>query len=166
MDKITWQLPTGTRSEALDVEVCRALYTTGCKYLVYAPESASERILASINKKIDLNRLVASMKAAISVGITVRFNIIIGFPSETRSDIWKTLKFIVLMAKEGATDSFIGIYSPYPGSELYDQLRKDNVISSQLNDDYFHSLTFTNPFGSPSVRCNKKISILLLSPAI
>jgi len=162
MDDITWQLPTGTRSEALDEEACEHLYRTGCRYLVYAPESASERTLERIQKKISLEKLVGSMRAAISKGIIVRFNTIIGFPSETRSDIFKTLMFIVKRAKDGAADCFVNIYSPYPGSVLFEELRASGVIGEKLGDDYFLSLTFTNPFGIPGVRCNKNIPIIEL----
>ena len=37
----TWQLPSGTRSEAIDEEVCRRLYASGCRNMSYAPESGS-----------------------------------------------------------------------------------------------------------------------------
>ena len=38
---ITWQLPSGTRSEALDEEVLRLLVRSGCTNITYAPESGS-----------------------------------------------------------------------------------------------------------------------------
>jgi hypothetical protein len=37
---VSWQLPSGTRSEALDAEVTGLLYKSGCRYANYAPESA------------------------------------------------------------------------------------------------------------------------------
>jgi hypothetical protein len=36
---IVWQLPVGTRSETIDAEVAAALYRTGCRNIVYAPEN-------------------------------------------------------------------------------------------------------------------------------
>src|SRR5262249_38566659 len=45
---ITYQLPTGTRSEVLDEEVLAALYRTGCRNICYAPESGSPETLARI----------------------------------------------------------------------------------------------------------------------
>ena len=102
------------------------------------------------------------MLSAIKRGMTVRFNIIIGFPGEKRRDIFKSLWFILKLAKDGATDVFVNIYSPYPGSELFNELKADGVIGENMNDDYFHSLTFTNAFSIPEVRCNKNISIFEL----
>src|SRR5439155_11432417 len=53
---ITYQLPTGTRSEALDGEVLSALHRTGCRNICYAPESGSAQTLARIKKKIKPER--------------------------------------------------------------------------------------------------------------
>src|SRR5437016_2011046 len=39
--RFLWQLPSGTRSEAIDAEVASWLYRTGCRNLSYAPESGS-----------------------------------------------------------------------------------------------------------------------------
>ncbi len=36
---ISYQLPSGTRSEALDAEVLAPLWRSGCRNLTYAPES-------------------------------------------------------------------------------------------------------------------------------
>jgi radical SAM superfamily enzyme YgiQ (UPF0313 family) len=41
--RITFQLPSGTRSEALDAEVLAALVRNGCSNLTYAPESGATR---------------------------------------------------------------------------------------------------------------------------
>ncbi len=57
--RITWQLPSGTRSEALDEPVLRAMYRSGCRNVSYAPESGSERTLEAIKKKVKLDRLEA-----------------------------------------------------------------------------------------------------------
>ena len=36
---ISWQIPVGTRSEAIDKEVADLLIKSGCNYIQYAPES-------------------------------------------------------------------------------------------------------------------------------
>ena len=42
---LIWQLPVGTRAEALDREVLQRLYDTGCRNVTYAPEAGGKRIL-------------------------------------------------------------------------------------------------------------------------
>lgn len=139
--RISYQVPVGTRSEALDREVLEALYRTGCRNICYAPESGSERTLDRTKKRLSLDRMLHSMTTAVQVGMTLRANIVIGFPFEGRRDIWQTLRFALKLARLGTEDILINPFTPYPGSELYDELRRDGVIGPMSND-YFASLTF------------------------
>ena len=91
LKKITWQLPVGTRSEALDKETLQAIYDSGCAYICYAPESGSEKSLNIIKKRVKLDRLIDSIKAAVKIGHTVKLNFIIGFPHETLADCLKSI---------------------------------------------------------------------------
>lgn len=150
--KATWQLPSGTRSEALDEETLRAIYETGCKYLVYAPESGSPETLKMIKKILDLNRLKASVSSAVAIGHTVKINLIVGFPDETRKSMWQTLSFCVSMAFKGVTDCNVAIFSPYPGSELYEDLRRKNVIP-KVDDRYIKGLLVQYDFTANECFC-------------
>lgn len=136
---ITWQLPSGTRSEALDSEVSALLYKSGCRHLTYAPESGSPETLKTIKKKINPDRMLDSMKAAIANQINIKANIIVGFPGETFNNILSTYKFIVRMAVTGVHDVSVWTFSAYPGSEIFHDLQKANRMPP-FNDDYFISL--------------------------
>lgn len=136
---ITWQLPSGTRSEALDEEVLQAMYKAGCRNVTYAPESGSTRTLEIIKKKVSLPRLLESIKAAHRTGIMSKCNIIIGFPHETHRDILATLRFVLNLAWAGAGDAGIYLFSPYPGSALYKELRESGRLP-EMSDEYFESL--------------------------
>lgn len=136
---ITWQLPSGTRSEALDHETLTALYDTGCRLITYAPESGSEKTLERIKKKLKLPRLTESIRMAKQIGHNVKINLIIGFPDERVADVLKTTWYSVKMAFHGVDDCNIATFSPYPGSELYERLRTEGNLPAP-NDDYFVSL--------------------------
>ena len=137
--RITWQLPSGTRSEALDEPVLQAMQRSGCRNVSYAPESGSPRTLEAIKKKVKLDRLEASMRAAVRAGLNVKANILIGFPDEQRDDLRETLRFILRMARLGVHDVSVWTFSPYPGSELFGRLRASGRLP-QLDDDYYASL--------------------------
>jgi radical SAM superfamily enzyme YgiQ (UPF0313 family) len=139
---IKWSLPSGTRSEALDPETLSYLKRTGCNYLVYAPESGSPETLHKIKKRIDLSRLTASVIEAKRQGIIVRTNLIIGFPHETRRNIFETIRYGLYLALKGADEVTINIFSPYPGTEIFNELVAQEKIS--INDKYFLSLTSLN----------------------
>ena len=135
----TWQLPSGTRSETIDDEVARRLYESGCRNLSYAPESGSPEVLERIHKRIKLPVMKASMRQSIAAGINCKANIIIGFPGETHREIWQTLRFCMAMAVLGMHDMSISPFSPYPGSELFRDMRKAGRFQT-LDADYFYSL--------------------------
>ncbi len=149
--KITYQLPVGTRSEVLDREVLAAIYRTGCRNIAYAPESGSRRTLERIKKKVKLERLIESIRAATDLGMVVKVNMMIGFPFEERKDMWETLRFCAELAENGVDDLQIYPFCPYPGTELYEELKREGVLP-EMSNEYFASLTFTE-FGQSKPVC-------------
>ena len=142
LDYLKWSLPSGTRSEALDADTLAALKRTNCNYLVYAPESGSPETLEKIKKRINLNKLTASVLEAKRQGIIVRTNLIIGFPHETRRHVFETIRYGLYLAWKGADEVTINIFSPYPGTEIFDDLLARHRI--ELSDKYFLALTSLN----------------------
>lgn len=134
--RLSWQLPVGTRSEALDAEVLQALRASGCRNVTYAPESGSERLLADMKKQIRLPRLFDSLRAAIAADLIVRLNIIIGHPKETRADVRATFVFLMRTAWMGCQDASVMIFAPYPGSEDYEQLRAAGQLDAEGEDAF------------------------------
>jgi radical SAM superfamily enzyme YgiQ (UPF0313 family) len=105
----------------------------------YAPESGSPAVLERIKKKIKLGPMLSSMRSSIKAGINCKANIIIGFPGETHANVLETLWFCVRMAVTGVHDMSISPFSPYPGSELFEDMRRDGQIP-EFSDQYFFSL--------------------------
>ena len=106
---ITWQLPSGTRSEALDMEVAELLYISGCRNLSYAPESGSQEVLRTIKKKIDFGNMLSSMRACVKVGMNIKANLICAFPEENWRHLFESFVSIVKMAWVGCHDLSISI---------------------------------------------------------
>jgi len=138
--KISWQLPSGTRSEAVDSEVARLLYQSGCRNMSFAPESGSLEILKLIKKKVNLPKMIQSMKSCVAEGVSIKVNIICGFPQERWKHLLETLKLIVQSGWAGCDDLSINQFSPYPGSELFESLQKTNKI--KLDNQYFIGLSY------------------------
>jgi anaerobic magnesium-protoporphyrin IX monomethyl ester cyclase len=167
--QFTWQLPSGTRSEAIDAEVAQLLYRSGCRNLSYSPESGSVAVLSRIKKRIDLESVLNSMQSSVKAGINVKCNLIIGFPGETISEILETFGFVVKMALIGVHDLSIWVFSPYPGSELFDQLQAAGTI--QINEKYYDDLrsyadttrtkSFTNTMSSKMLKFLRKVGTVL-----
>jgi radical SAM superfamily enzyme YgiQ (UPF0313 family) len=136
--KIEYQLPSGTRSEAIDEEVCEILYRSGCRQMNYAPETGSPATLARIKKRVKLPRLEQSLRGATRNGLKVMVNIIL-FPDDTPKDVWETFKFMLRCSWRGLHDITFVPYVPYPGAELYERLVKEGRLPG-LGEEYFVSL--------------------------
>lgn len=136
---ITWQLPAGTRSEAIDKDVARLLALSGHRNLVYAPETGSDALLKTIKKKVHLGRMAESMRGAIEHGISIKLNMIFGLPDETRADIFRTMVFLAKMAWLGVDDVTASTFVAYPGSAIFRELKEKGRIQKE-DDDFYYSL--------------------------
>jgi anaerobic magnesium-protoporphyrin IX monomethyl ester cyclase len=134
---ITWQMPSGTRSEVFDEEVADLLYRSGCRALAFAPESGSPEILKIVKKQVNLEKMLVSMRAAVKRGLKLSCFIVIGFPDDTPATLKHSLKLIRKMAVLGVYDVAVSKFVPYPGSELFKRLQDEGKI--QLDDDFFVS---------------------------
>jgi radical SAM superfamily enzyme YgiQ (UPF0313 family) len=136
---ITYQIPAGTRAEAIDLEVAQMLHRSGCKNITYAPESGSPKILKAIRKRVNLDNIYSSIKYSNKVGMNIKLNIIVGLPDETHLDIWKTIWFLIRSSWYGAHDMYPGVFSPYPGSALYERLLSEGKINL-YTDEYIEEI--------------------------
>lgn len=126
---ITWQLPTGTRSEAVDAEVAAMLRRAGMYQMAYAPESGSDRVRQLIKKRLKAKAFYSSARAAIREGLKVQAFFVVGFPEETRLDTIKTLGMMMRLAAIGVHDVGFQHYMPYPGSEIYNRLVEEGKVT-------------------------------------
>jgi radical SAM superfamily enzyme YgiQ (UPF0313 family) len=146
---VTWQLPTGTRCEAIDGQVSRALHAAGCRIMNYAPESGSPAELERIRKRVDLGVMLRSIRSARQAGLQIKVNFVFGFPGSGWRDILRTLGFIVRVTWNGADDVNCFPFSPYPGSAMFRELERSGRVG--LDERYFSSLlAYTDPANSVS----------------
>ena len=143
---ITYQLPSGTRSEAIDLETASIIKESGCSEFAFAPESADARVRKAIEKKIDLDKMFQSAKYSINSGISVSCNFIFGFPEDNWESIVNNYKAIFKCARMGFTGVNINAYSPQPNTASFNELVEDGHIM-EFDANYFMSLfTFQSFF--------------------
>jgi radical SAM superfamily enzyme YgiQ (UPF0313 family) len=133
---INWQLPSGTRSEAIDEEAARAMADAGCRNFCYAPESGSPPELERMKKRVKLPRLRASLRGAVAAGLKTQASIIIGMPHQGAGDLWRTYRFILQMAADGLHAVSVLVFAPYPGSEEFERLRAAGAV--ELDERYLY----------------------------
>ena len=144
---ILWQLPTGTRSEAIDPEVARLLQASGMTSMAYAPESGSDTTRRLIKKKMTASKLFESIDAAADAGLNVAVWLVIGFPHDRPEHIAENLPFLDELARHGVTDIGIAFYMALPGTELFNSLYDAGRIT--IDRKYFrHILDALTPVPS------------------
>ena len=132
---ITWQFPSGTRSEAIDYEVADLMRRSGMVALAYAPEAGSERTRQLIKKKMKTDKLMASIHASAKADLNVSLFLIVGFPHDTREFLRENVPFLDEVRRIGVTDLGIGYFFALPGTELFDSLYDAGEIT--LDQRYF-----------------------------
>ena len=93
----------------------------GCWIIFLGIESASQKILNQIGKKISISQIRRAVKTLKDAGIQILGSFILGFPNETLRSAEKTIAFAKRLDLDYAQFS---ILTPYPGTPLYDYTDK------------------------------------------
>jgi anaerobic magnesium-protoporphyrin IX monomethyl ester cyclase len=134
--KIRWTTPNGIRPDGMTREILKTFKKSGCNYLVFAPESGSQRLLREVyNKFINLDLIADMVKVCHEIGIPVAAFIIIGLPAQTDEDYRLTKEYIKRLARNGLNEVGVWPVFPYPNTPItqkyfpdYEQrLEEDNT---------------------------------------
>jgi len=128
---ITWSCLT--RVNLIDEQTVALMKRAGCTKVDVGIESGNARILKVINKGITLSQVEAATKILNKHKILWAGFFMFGFPTETEEEVLDTLNYIKKL-KPGWVN--MSIFTPYPGTELYDLAREKGIIG----DDYDPSL--------------------------
>src|SRR5436309_2842703 len=133
--KFTWSC---TSRVTTDYDTLKAMKEAGCRLLIVRDESGDPQILKNIKKgaTVDMaQRFTANCK---KLGLLIHGDFIVGLPGETRQSIRTTIDF----AKRLDTDTIqVSIAHPYPGTEFYDYVKKNDLITiDSMTDETGHQL--------------------------
>jgi len=117
----------------------QAFREAGCWAILLGAESGVQKNLNSIRKGITLNQTRKAVKAAKEVGLTVHTPFIFGIPGETFEDGLRTIEFACDLDPDIA--SFHAL-TPFPGTELYDNIGKYGTVSGDLTDFTYQGAAF------------------------
>ncbi|HEY6339386.1 MAG TPA: radical SAM protein [Candidatus Sulfotelmatobacter sp.] len=132
--KFQWDFQTSTDFLALMSEQdVRLLAESGVHHIGFGTESASQEVLAMMNKRFQhVEQMVETARKTHLAGIHVVFNIILGYPGETEAHRQQTFRIMSDIAKEYSNVSFSpNIFTPYPGIPIWPQLKEMGVYEPQ-----------------------------------
>jgi anaerobic magnesium-protoporphyrin IX monomethyl ester cyclase len=132
--KFQWDFQTSTDFLALmPEEDVRLLAESGVHHIGFGTESASQEVLALMNKRFQhVEQMVETARKTNLAGIHVVFNIILGYPGETEAHRQQTFQIMSDIAREYPNVSFSpNIFTPYPGIPIWPQLKQMGVREPQ-----------------------------------
>ena len=115
-----------TRADTVDIDLFKLMKRAGCKVIHFGVETGSERIMETIDKKINLTRIANGILMAKKVGIDQACFFMFGFPTETEEDRLKTIAFAKILNPTYA--SFHKV-TPYPGTPLFEMIKTHHKIT-------------------------------------
>ena len=129
--KITIEWSCSSRLDTLDSEMTHKLRQAGCNQIYLGIETGSDKMQKMLNKNLNLNDLIPKVTFLKLQGFEhVTISFIYGFPFESSSDIYETLKLIRALQKLDVKVIQLHKLTVMSGTELY--------------DNYFDQLKFSN----------------------
>ena len=129
--KIQWTCES--RIDTIDFEMLEIMKKAGCWQISYGVESGVQRLLDLINKGDKIKQIEEIFTMTKKVGITIRGFFMLGLPTETIEESWQTINFAKKLNPLWAQFT---VTIPYPGTPLFEQLKKQGKIRTFDWDHY------------------------------
>jgi radical SAM superfamily enzyme YgiQ (UPF0313 family) len=123
----------------VDKPLLQAFKEAGCWAILFGAESGVQKDLNAIRKGITPSQIKKAVKAAQEVGLTVYTPFLFGIPGQTYADGLKTIEFALELDPDIANFHAI---TPFPGTELYDNIEKYGTMSEDLTDYTYQGAAF------------------------
>lgn len=126
----------------VDAPLLKAFKEAGCWAVLFGAESGVQKNLNAIRKGITIEQTQKAVRAAKAAGLTVYTPFLFGIPGQTFEDGLKTIEFACELNPDIANFHAL---TPFPGTELYDNIEKYGTMSGDLTDYTYQGAAFV-PF--------------------
>ncbi len=135
--KVEWGCHT--RVDNVNYELLKLMKESGLTHISFGVESGSQKILNYYRKGTTIEQAVKAFQYCKDLKIQTFAYFMIGAPIETREDLEMTYNLIKKIKPDG-----LDVYTtmPYPGNDLYEQVKENNLVTSKEKIDYWskHSM--------------------------
>jgi radical SAM superfamily enzyme YgiQ (UPF0313 family) len=136
------------------------LKRAGCRRLPIAVESGSKRIQQLLKKPVDVERLLEINLRLKKYDMALHYAFMMGVPTETEEDLSASFSLAFRLLKDNPrADTSFNIFTPFPGTELFDITVRHGLHAPECIEDWF-SFNYRNlTQGAPWL--SKKMSNLI-----
>ena len=125
----------GIRADRVDREMLTRMWDVGFRSIAFGVDGGNNKILKIVKKGETIEAIEEGIKISCEIGFDVKLLFVIGTPYETRDDVEDKVR---LTRKYPVHDVHFYNTIPYPGTELYDWVEKNNCFIKKpeeyLND--------------------------------
>lgn len=126
--KVEWACTT--RSDVVNEYILELCKKAGCVEIHFGLDTANIKTQELINKKLDINQLKKMCTYIKSIGIRLKLSIIIGFPNETREDVFNTIN---LLSEIIPNEIQVYPLMPYEGIDIIKNSNQIKVIEKSTD---------------------------------
>lgn len=119
-----------SRADLLNENILKKMKKAGCFALGIGVESGSDRILKHLNKGENTKDMAETIRTMRKIGIMPLLYFIIGNPTETYEEMEETFRFAKRLKAYMVQFHY---FTPYPGSKIFESIRKKNLILQNLS---------------------------------
>jgi magnesium-protoporphyrin IX monomethyl ester (oxidative) cyclase len=128
---ITWTAPNGMYAHSLNRDLLKIMKESGCYRISIGIENGNQEFLSKVlNKALNLNKVKSVVRDLRDLGIESTGFFILGIPGETRVTMKETIEFAKGLDLD---DAIFSIYSPYPGTKLYNLAVSKGYLSPNMD---------------------------------
>jgi anaerobic magnesium-protoporphyrin IX monomethyl ester cyclase len=117
-----------TRASLVQDEIIQHMRKAGCRFVYVGVESGSDRILRRIKKQITVEECKRAATILERNGVPWGSFFMVGFPDETLEDMQRTEE---LMKELRSLQTSLNIFTPLPGTELYEECQERGLIPAE-----------------------------------
>lgn len=135
---IRWTTPNGIAIWTLDEPLLKKMRKSGCYRLTFGIESGNEPTQKFIGKIIRFEQANKIIKAANRLGMWTLATFIIGFPYETKEQIFETIEF---SKKLDIDIAFYNVLMPFPATRVYEIFNQEGLLPTDRSLEFFNAFT-------------------------
>lgn len=117
-----------TRVDLVDPKLLKKMRLAGCYQIFYGVEAATQRLLDLIKKDITIEQVKNAFEWTKKSGIEALASFMIGLPTETVEEAYKTIDFAIKLDADYAQWAKT---TPFPGTELYEICKRYGKILTE-----------------------------------
>jgi radical SAM superfamily enzyme YgiQ (UPF0313 family) len=132
--KVFINLQNGVRADRVDEELIRKMRAAGVYKIGFGVESGDPVVLKRNRKALDLEKVLEASALAKKHGLLVYGFFILGLPGDSPASMERTISFALKMDPSVAN---FGIALPFPGTEMFEMVRREGRFLYDLGTDCF-----------------------------